>query len=134
MMITFLSQLIWMLSMSLSFRRMLCSSNARRGPNLTILTMMKIKKLLMMGQTLMKMTKKRKLGITKVRHKKKKEDRDNTEENMKQLLLPMRQECSVVRARRWGMSSSFPTEKRGEYQHFSGLAPLQSWIYLKTSI
>ena len=82
--------------MSLSFRRMLCSSNARRGPNLTILTMMKIKKLLMMGQTLMKMTKKRKLGITKVRHKKKKEDRDNTEENMKQLLLPMRQECSVV--------------------------------------
>ena len=71
--------------MSLSFRRMLCSSNARRGPNLTILTMMKIKKLLMMGQTLMKMTKKRKLGITKVRHKKKKEDRDNTEENMKQL-------------------------------------------------
>ena len=130
MMITFLSQLIWMLSMSLSFRRMLCSSNARRGPNLTILTMMKIKKLLMMGQTLMKMTKKRKLGITKVRHKKKKEDRDNTEENMKQLLLPMRQECSVVQARRCRTAR----EKRGEYQHFSGLAPLQSWLYLKTSI
>ena len=78
----------------------------------------------------MEMTKKRKLGITKVRHKKKKEDRYNTEENMKQLLLPMRQECSVVRARRCRTAR----EKRGEYQHFSGLAPLQSWIYLKTSI